>query len=81
MRDFTLQYEGEQTKDIIAHLNIDPSNIAFTDLYHGSVANKTTALSLTKFEYMALTHLMKELLWIKLFLYMLSLPMPKPFSL
>ncbi|SJL06876.1 uncharacterized protein ARMOST_10218 [Armillaria ostoyae] len=42
---------------------------------------KSTALSSTESEYMALTHVMKELLWIKLFLTSLALPMPIPFPL
>lgn len=44
-----------------------------------SSKQKATSLSSTELEYMALTHLIKELLWIKLFLKSLSLPCAVPF--
>ncbi len=46
-----------------------------------SAKQKSTALSSTESEYMALTHMMKELLWIILFTNALSLPMPSPFPM
>lgn len=46
-----------------------------------SVKQKTIALSSTKSEYMGLTHVMKECLWMHLFIQHLQLPSITPFPL
>jgi len=46
-----------------------------------SVKQRTTALSSTEAEYMAMSHAMKEALWIRLLLTSLGLPIPRPFPI
>jgi hypothetical protein len=46
-----------------------------------STKQKTVSLSSTESEYYAMTHAMKEALWIRLFLTIHRLPIPKPFPL
>jgi len=46
-----------------------------------SVKQCVIALLSTKAEYYAMTHVLKEGIWMRLFLSLLNLPVPKPFSL
>ena len=46
-----------------------------------SSKQKATALSSTEAEYMAITHVSKEALWIRLFCHVIGLPFPHPLSL
>lgn len=46
-----------------------------------AVKQRTIALSSTEAEYMALTHAMKEAIWIRLLVTSLGLPIPRPFPL
>ncbi|GLB34019.1 hypothetical protein LshimejAT787_0109030 [Lyophyllum shimeji] len=46
-----------------------------------AVGQRTISLSSTESEYYALAHAMKEALWIRLFLTIVSFPVPKPFPL
>jgi len=46
-----------------------------------STKQRTVSLSSTESEYYAMTHAMKEALWIRLFLTIHSLPIPQPFPL
>ena len=46
-----------------------------------SVKQQVIALSSTEAEYYAMTHALKEGIWMRLFLSLLHLPVPKPFSL
>ena len=46
-----------------------------------AVKQRTIALSSTEAEYYALTHAFKEALWLRVFLSLLNLPVPRPFSL
>ena len=46
-----------------------------------AVKQKTIALSSTESEYMAMAHAMKEVLWLRLFLSDVRLPMPRPFPI
>ena len=46
-----------------------------------STKQKTVSLSSTESEYYAMTHAMKEALWIRLFLTIHRLPIPQPFPL
>ena len=46
-----------------------------------SVKQRVIALSSTEAEYYAMTHALKEGIWMRLFLSLLNLPVPKPFSL
>ncbi|SJL16752.1 uncharacterized protein ARMOST_20281 [Armillaria ostoyae] len=102
-RDYSLEYGGDNLKQVVSELGLSSSDVAYCDsdwgtnevdrrsfsgyaifLYGGLVSwsaskQKSTSLSSTESEYMALTHLMKELLWIKLFLTSLSLPFTLPF--
>ncbi len=42
---------------------------------------KSVSLSSTESEYMGLTHVLKELLWIRMFLRLQELPIPRPFPI
>ena len=46
-----------------------------------AVKQKTISLSSTEAEYYSMTHAIKEALWIRLFLTLLSFPVPRPFPL
>jgi hypothetical protein len=46
-----------------------------------AVKQKTISLSSTEAEYYSMTHALKEALWIRLFLSLLSFPIPRPFPL
>ncbi len=46
-----------------------------------AVKQKSVALSSTESEYMALTHVLKEVLWVWIFLNLVELPIPRPFPL
>ena len=46
-----------------------------------AVKQKTISLSSTEAEYYSMTHAIKEALWIRLFLSLLSFPIPRPFPL
>jgi len=46
-----------------------------------AVKQKSISLSSTEAEYYSMTHALKEALWIRLFLSLHSLPVPKPFPL
>jgi hypothetical protein len=46
-----------------------------------AVKQRTTALSSTEAEYMALVHVLREALWLRLFLTILGFPCPRPFPL
>jgi hypothetical protein len=46
-----------------------------------AVKQKTISLSSTEAEYYSMTHAIKEALWIRLFLTLLSFPIPRPFPL
>lgn len=46
-----------------------------------SVKQKSVSLSSTESEYMGLMHVLKELLWIRMFLCLQELPIPRPFPI
>ena len=58
----------------------------FQDMFSGLVLwssskQKATTLSSTEAEYMAITHVSKEALWIKLFCHSIDIPFPHPLPL